>query len=201
MIAFWILAIVLIFSAVWTVAAKKPVYSLVALLLHFVALAFMYVSLMAEFMAMIQIIVYTGAILVLFVFVITLLSSGTAPFSVGPNRLPKAAIPAGLLLLIGLALAAFAVGRATVATPAVSASGSAPGVVGQANVFGSVADFGRVLFTTHLLPFEITAFVLMVAVVGVILLAGDRLPSAPTKERAEAVRKSMREAIVRGGDE
>jgi NADH-quinone oxidoreductase subunit J len=199
MIAFWVLAIVLIFSAVWTVAAKKPVYSLVALLLHFVALAFMYVSLMAEFMAMIQIIVYTGAILVLFVFVITLLSSGTAPFSVGPNRLPKAALPAGLLLLIGFAFTAFVVARATVATPAVS--GSAPGVVGQANVFGSVADFGRALFTTHLLPFEITAFVLMVAVVGAILLAGDRMPVAPTKTRAEAVRKNMREAILRGGDE
>lgn len=199
MIAFWILAIVLIFSAVWTVAAKKPVYSLVALLLHFVALAFMYVSLMAEFMAMIQIIVYAGAILVLFVFVITLLSSGTAPFSVGPNRLPKAALPAGLLLLIGFAFTAFAVARATVATPA--ASGSALGVVGQPNVFGSVADFGRALFTTHLLPFEITAFVLMVAVVGAILLAGDRMPTAPTKARAEAVRKNMREAILRGGDE
>lgn len=201
MIAFWVLAIVLICSAVWTVAAKKPVHSLVALLLHFVALAFMYVALMAEFMAMIQIIVYTGAILVLFVFVITLLSSGTAPFSVGPNRLPKAAIPAGLLLLIGLAFTVFAVGRTTIATPAVSASGSPLGVVGQANVFGSVADFGRVLFTTHLLPFEITAFVLMVAVIGVIVLTGDRLASAPTKARAEAVRKNMREAILRGGDE
>lgn len=197
MIAFWILAIVLIASAVWTVTAKKPVYSLVALLLHFVALAFTYVSLMAEFMAMIQIIVYTGAILVLFVFVITLLSSGTSPFSVGPNRLPKAAVPAGLLALLGLAFAVYAVGRTAIAAP----SAAPAGVVGDANVFGSVADFGRALFTTNLLPFEITAFVLMVAVIGVILLAGDRQAIAPSQERAQAVRRDMREAILRGGDE
>lgn len=201
MIGFWVLAVVLILSAVWTVAATKPVYSLVALLLHFVALAGMYLTLTAEFIAVIQIIVYTGAILVLFVFVITLLSSGVAPFAPGPNRLPKLAIPAGLLVLIGAAFTVYAIGRQTVVTPAVSASGSTLGPVGDAGVFGSVADFGRVLFTTHLLPFEITAFILMVAVIGVILLAGDRTPFPGTPRRVEQVHKQMREAILRGGDE
>ena len=201
MIVFWVLAVVLLFSAVWTVAAKKPVHSLIALLLHFVALAFMYVSLMAEFMAMIQIIVYTGAILVLFVFVITLLSSGTGPFSTGPNRLPKAAIPAVVVTLTGICFTVFATAHVAISTPSASPSGSPLGVVGEAGVFGSVADFGRVLFTTYLLPFEITAFILMVAVIGVIVLTGDRTPIAGTKSRAQAVRKSMREAIWRGGEE
>ena len=54
----------------------------------------MYFTLSAEFLAVIQIIVYSGAILMLFVFVIALLSSGVAPFNMGPNRLPKIAIPA-----------------------------------------------------------------------------------------------------------
>ena len=87
MIAFWVLAAILIASAVWTIVAKKPVYSVVALLLNFATLAVLYVTLSAEFLAVIQIIVYSGAILVLFVFVIALLGSGVAPFPTGPNRL------------------------------------------------------------------------------------------------------------------
>ena len=97
MIAFWFLGIILIASAVWTISARKAVYSVVALLLNFAVLAVLYVTLSAEFLAVIQIIVYSGAILVLFVFVIALLSSGVAPFAMGPNRLPRIWLPAGIL--------------------------------------------------------------------------------------------------------
>ncbi len=102
MIAFWLLAAILIASAVWTIAAKKPVYSVVALLLNFATLAVLYVTLSAEFLAVIQIIVYSGAILVLFVFVIALLGSGVAPFATGPNRLPKIWLPAGVFVAGGV---------------------------------------------------------------------------------------------------
>ncbi len=87
--AFWVLAAILVASAVWTISASKPVYSVVALLLNFAALAVLYLTLSAEFLAVIQIIVYSGAILMLFVFVIALLSSGVTAFSAGPNRVPK----------------------------------------------------------------------------------------------------------------
>ena len=200
MIGFLFLAVVLIASAVWVVTAKKPVYSVVGLLAHFAALAAMYISLSAEFLGVVQIIVYSGAILVLFVFVIALLSSGVDPFSVGPNRLPKAAVPAGLLVLGSLALTAYGVFHATAAAAPLRPGGPG-GQAGDANAFGSVADFGKALFTVHLLPFEITALVLMVAVIGVILLAGEKPPSAGTAERAAKVRREMREAIVRAGDE
>ena len=70
MIAFWALGTILIASAVWTITARKPVYSVVGLLLNFATLAVLYVTLSAEFLAVIQIIVYSGAILILFVFVI-----------------------------------------------------------------------------------------------------------------------------------
>ncbi|HEX8806157.1 MAG TPA: NADH-quinone oxidoreductase subunit J, partial [Candidatus Aquilonibacter sp.] len=69
MIAFWVLAVILLASAVWCISATKPVYSVVALLLHFSALAATYLTLNAEFLAVIQIIIYSGAILILFVFV------------------------------------------------------------------------------------------------------------------------------------
>jgi NADH-quinone oxidoreductase subunit J len=198
MIGFWILGAIVTVSAVWTVIAKKPVYSVVALLVNFAALAVLYVTLSAEFLAVMQIIVYSGAILVLFVFVIALLSSGVAPFSVGPNRMPKAALPAAVVVLAALGFLVYAtlgIGR-----PGVVRGTSTVGPVGTAGVFGSVADFGKALFTTHLLPFEVTALILMVAVIGVVLLAGDRLPYAPTRRRAEQVERAMREAILRSGD-
>jgi NADH-quinone oxidoreductase subunit J len=200
MIGFWVLGIVVIASAVWTITAKKPVYSVVALLINFAALAILYITLSAEFLAVMQIIVYSGAILVLFVFVIALLSSGVAAFSVGPNAMPKAAIPAIVLALAALGFLAYAtLGVAAVPASSVHTT-STLGPVGTADVFGSVADFGKALFTVHLLPFEITALILIVAVIGVVLLAGDRLPHVPSRKQAADVERSMREAILRGGE-
>jgi NADH-quinone oxidoreductase subunit J len=199
MIAFWFLAAFVIASAVWTISARKPVYSVVALLANFAALAALYMTLSAEFLAVMQIIVYSGAILILFVFVIALLSSGVAPFSMGPNRLPRVWIPATIILLGSLGFLTYA--ASTQRGTLVSASGTSTlGPVGTANVFGSVADFGKALFTVHLLPFEVTALILMVAVIGVVMLAGDRGPFVPTRRHAEQVERSNREAILRGGD-
>lgn len=200
MIAFWMLGAIVIVSAVWTITAKKPVYSVVALLANFAALAILYVTLSAEFLAVMQIIVYSGAILVLFVFVIALLSSGVAPFSIGPNAMPKALIPAIAIVLAALGFLVYATAGVT-AVPAGSVhTTSSVGPVGTAGVFGSVADFGKALFTVQLLPFEVTALILMVAVIGVVLLAGDRVPYVPTRKRASDVERSMREAILRGGE-
>lgn len=200
MIEFAILALILILSAVFVITASKPIYSVVGLLVHFAALAIMYFSLSAEFLAVIQIIVYSGAILMLFLFVIALLSSGVAPLSQGPNRLPKISVPASGFVLVILGLLVYAVSNAPTPAPPIGAR-SVAGPVGAANVFGSVADFGRALFTTHLLPFEITSLILMVAVIGVILLAGDAAPYVPTRKRARIVEQDMREAILRAGEE
>lgn len=178
MIGFVVLAAVMIASAIFTVTAKKPVYSVVGLLLNFIALAITYLTLHAEFLAVMQIVVYSGAILILFVFVIALLSSGTKPFEAGPDRMPRALLPAVLLGLVGIGAIAIAAAR-TIFVPAVIA-----GATGDAGVFGSVADFGTALFTRNLLPFEVTAFVLMVAIVGVVLLAADDSPVRRPGRRA-----------------
>jgi len=198
-VAFWILAILLVASAMFVITAQKPVHCVAGLLAHFVFLAIMYFMLSAEFLAVIQLIVYSGAILMLFVFVIALLSSGVAPFSAGPDRLPKIAAPTTLIVAVLLAFVAYSISREPAVTP--SLHGIASGPVGTAGVFGSVADFGNALFTVNLLPFEITAFILMVAVIGVILLAGDHVPYVATRRRARLVERDMREAIVRAGEE
>jgi NADH-quinone oxidoreductase subunit J len=178
LIVFAILALVLICTAVFTITAQKPVHSVVGLLGNFIALAIMYLTLNAEFLAVIQIVVYSGAILILFIFVIALLSSGVAPFNIGPDKMPRIVWPAlvlGIVSLVGVCSSMFR----TMAAPMAPSLTELKGQTGDANAFGSVSDFGSALFTSNLLPFEITALILMVAVIGVVLLAGDDAPARP----------------------
>ena len=180
MITFWILAVLIVASAVFVVSATRPVYSVLGLLFNFLCLAVMYLTLDAEFLAVIQVVVYSGAILMLFLFVIALLSSGVRQFSVGPNRLPRILAPLAFFAALGLGGLLFVIVQSV--TPSVPAATAAT-AAGNANVFGSVADFGQALFTTYLLPFEATAFVLMIAVIGVIALAGDVDPPRPPRRK------------------
>jgi len=192
------LAVLAVASAVFVVSAKKPVYSVIGLLANFGFLALLFLTLSAEFLALVQIIIYSGAILMLFVFVIALLSSGVAPFSVGPNRLPRVLYPVavfGFFALGGLLLVIIVTHPHIVQTAATTTSSAGP--TGDAGVFGSVADFGKGLFTTYLLPFEATAFILMIAVIGVVSLAGDADPAPKPKRPARRSRK--REPILREG--
>ncbi len=197
MIPFWIIGAVLVISALWTVTARKPIYSVVSLLLNFAALATTYLILHAEFLAVMQIIVYSGAILMLFVFVIALLNSGIAPILLGRDRVPAAPAAAAALAVIAFVATAIAAFHAPAIVPI--ATHSPLGAVGRGNVFGSIGDFGQALFLSRLLPFEVTALILMVAVVGVVLLAGDLAPYVPTRRRAEQARRALREAILREG--
>ena len=197
MIAFYVLGIVLIASAIFTITQKSPVYSVVGLLVNFLALAALYFGLQAEFLGVIQIVVYSGAILMLFVFVIALLSSGIGPFAEGPDRLPRILVPALLSVVLAFAFLIFGVSHAPLGPLPAHTATSSLGDVGDAKVFGSVQDFGVALFTTQLLPFEITAFILMVAVVGVVLIAGDAVPQPTQGTHPRRKRSGERESIVK----
>lgn len=192
MIAFWILALLMIGSAVFTVTAKRPVHSVVGLLVNFVALAMIYLSLQAEFLAVMQIVVYSGAILILFVFVIALLSSGVAPFEIGPDKMAKSTVPVAIVIAF-LALAGIV--TTVLRAPATVQPIVSGGTTGDANAFGSVANFGAALFYGNLLPFEVTAFILMVSVIGVVLIAGDE--DGPLGPRRRKKRSLERESIVK----
>ncbi len=204
MIGFWVLAITLVASAIFTISQKSPVYSVIGLLLNFLALAATYFTLDAEFLGVIQVVVYGGAILMLFVFVLALLSTGIGNFSEGPNRLPNVALPAILLVAVAFGLTLYGVARAPIGNLPAHAATSTLGDAGTADVFGSVGDFGKVLFTTHLLPFEVTALILMVAVIGVVLIAGDAPPqktegSHLPQRRAARERESIVKPRVKAG--
>lgn len=162
---FWVAGIVAVLAAIGVVASRTAVHSVIALIVNFVALAALYLSLDAEFLALIQVIIYAGAILILFLFVVALLSVRKEAKETGSDRLlGQRELGYGAAALVGIFLIA-----------AIARSGLAPtGADALPGGFGSASAFGRELLTTHLLPFELTAFVLMVAVVGVIVLVGRR---------------------------
>lgn len=161
---FVIAGLIAVAGAVGVVLAKQPVHQVLATVVNFIGLAALYVSLTAEFLAVIQIIIYGGAVMVLFLFVVSLLTARkvTAEADVNrfsPQRIAGFSLGAAVLLMLGI------VGL-------VGTTGASKLAAIDASTFGSVGHFGRELLTLHVLPFELTAFVLMVAVIGVVLLVG-----------------------------
>jgi NADH-quinone oxidoreductase subunit J len=160
-VLFWVCAIVLVGTGIAVVSSRQPVHSVVGLIVNFSALAVLFLTLSAEFLAMMQIIIYAGAILVLFLFVIALLTVGNQPIEMGEGRLAHQTVPAIAAGVAALALIALGVRTAW------SASAASP-----PPDLGTVPAFGTALLTTHVFAFEATAFVLLVAIIGVVLMAG-----------------------------
>jgi NADH-quinone oxidoreductase subunit J len=162
-VLFWICAVVLIASGIWVVASRQPVHSVVGLIVNFTALGVLFLMLSAEFLAMMQILIYAGAILVLFLFVIALLTIGAQPIERGAGRLAFQTAPSVIAGLAALAV----MGAGLRVAWAQSAAAPTAGL-------GTVATFGQQLLTTHVFAFEVTAFILLIAIVGVVMMAGRK---------------------------
>lgn len=155
------LALVATAAAVGVVVARKPVHNALFLLLNFATLAVMYVGLNAQFLAVVQVIVYAGAIVVLFLFVIMLLGWRISDTTDPSRRWTRyLALIVGAILLIELA---FVIGQVIFSTTVPAASGAPGG--------GSAQAIGQALFTSYLLPFEITSVLLLVGIIGAIALS------------------------------
>jgi NADH-quinone oxidoreductase subunit J len=160
-VTFAVLAILAIGSALGLVLKKNAIHGALFLVVNLGTVAALYLTLRAEFLAAAQIIVYAGAIMVLFVFAIMVLIPGkeeTGPDPRRPYRLLAIPVGAGLLLELALIVGSRA-GRAAAppqATP------------------GGVEAIGRLLFTDYLFPFELTSVLLLAAMVGVLVLARRR---------------------------
>jgi NADH-quinone oxidoreductase subunit J len=165
----WVFAVttlVAVFSAINVVAQQNPVHSALFLIANFFCIAVYYLLLSAQFLAVVQVIVYAGAIMVLFLFVLMLLGVGSEDVlqeSIRGQR--PAAVALGLLLLaaIGAALLSGAF------------SGGGQGSLAAANAGGNVQAVGRLLFTRYVFAFEATGLLLVVAAVGALVL-GKRRP-------------------------
>ncbi len=158
LILFFGLGAVAVAAAVGMLASRNAVYSTLLLVLNFVTVAALYLLLNAAFIAMVQVTVYAGAIMVLFLFVVMLLGSGQLP----PSTRLRWQIPTAVVL--GLAL----LGEALTAILALRGSAlEAPQVP---SAFGSPSSVGLFLFRSYLLPVEIASILLLVAMMGAIVL-------------------------------
>ena len=165
---FAVLGLTAIGSSLAMIGHKNPIYSALFMVVTFVATAIMYVLLQAPFIAAIQVIVYAGAVVVLFLFVVMFLnlkSSILIERRRGPLLLA--------FVLGGLVAGELAAVLATGAWPAIDEALVPPG-------FGSVTTVATVLFTRYIVPFEIASVILLVGMVGAIVLARRESPRSET---------------------
>lgn len=160
-ILFSLMSFAAVASAVLMILQRNPVKSILLLILNFFSLAVLYLMLSAQFIAIIQIIVYAGAIMVLFLFVIMLLNLGDENLPAERNTYKKRiAYILGIALLIEIFAGSGLPFMLTDLT-----------ISPRAAEIGTIQTIGRSLFGEYLLPFEITSILLLAAMVGVILLA------------------------------
>ncbi|MBI3635115.1 MAG: NADH-quinone oxidoreductase subunit J [Candidatus Rokubacteria bacterium] len=170
-IAFLIVAAIALASALGLVIRRNPIHGALFLVVNLGSVAAFYLMLGAEFLAAAQVIVYAGAIMVLFVFAIMVLIPGKEETGPDPRyRYRVLALPLGGLLALQLLLA-LATRWRTLPLPAAPAAATSAG----ARPGGGVESIGRLLFTDYLFPFELTSILLLAAMVGVLLLARRRV--------------------------
>jgi len=174
-VLFAVTAVLALAGGVGVVASREPVHSVLGLLLVLMSLAVDFLLLGAQFIAVLQVIIYAGAIVVLFVFIIMLLNVRTGEGARTPRVVPPA---------LGIALSAVFAGLLVAA--AASGAGQAASVGAD---FGTVQQVGRALFTAYALPFEAASIVLIVGMIGAVALSKRPAPwGAPPDRRGEGRR-------------
>jgi NADH:ubiquinone oxidoreductase subunit 6 (subunit J) len=163
-VIFFIAAIGALAGAIGVVALRNPFYSVLALVGHLISLSALFLLLRAEFLAAAQVIVYAGAVTVLYVFVVSYVGDGTVPLGPGGARLRNVA-----MLFVGMLFVELCIALLGSGLQAIDGKG-APYVPG----FGSPEAIGEALLTKFLLPFELASLLLLVAAVGAVMLARRR---------------------------
>jgi NADH-quinone oxidoreductase subunit J len=167
---FWPVAVGSLVSALFVLITPNTVHAALALVVNFFTLAVFYVLLEAHFLAAAQIIVYAGAIMVLFLFVIMLLGVDRQE---DLNETIKGQRAAGMFFALGLGGLLVFVVREAFKTATFTG-------LEQANRAGNTQGLGRLLFSNYLWPFEVTSLLLIVAAVGAMVIGKRRAPTDPT---------------------
>ena len=180
LITFYILAALAVGGALSVVLFRSPVYCAMALVATFLCIAAIFILLNQEFVAAIQVLIYAGAIMVLFLFVIMLLNlRSDKPFK-HIWTVPKLV---GMALAAGITVQLVSVFQSPAAKMGPSAGFTAEKIAGE----GAIELIGGMLFTEYVLPFEIISILLMVAVIGAVIVAKRHDPPAgdPAQSKEE----------------
>ena len=156
-ILFYLFSALALGSASYFVFAKNPLYAILSLIVTFFTIAALYILLNAQFLGIIQIIVYAGAIMVLFLYVLMMLNLNKEDESKKHNINKLVGIVAGGILFVGM-LGAYKGLKTGVATKDVDVS------------VGLTKNFGRLLFNEYVLPFELASILILAGIVGAVLI-------------------------------
>jgi NADH-quinone oxidoreductase subunit J len=194
-VIFWLLAALTVFFAGFTVTRRNPVTAVMSLVATFFMLAGIYATLSAHFLAILQVLVYAGAIMVLFIFVVMILNrEEVSPLSLGGAKI--LGVCSGIYLFIKFC---------RVAETGLPVAGNVP------ESYGTVDSIGKLLFTDFLYPFEAISLLLLVAIVGGVIVSRSHQKEVDA-DRAAAARKTVEErqlhdypareseALAAGGD-
>ena len=184
-ILFWALSVISLFSALMVITSKNPVFSVLWLIVTFFTISGHYILLNAQFLAVVNVIVYAGAIMVLFLFVIMLmnLSKETEPQKSKWLKL-AGAVAGGCLLLV---LVAALRGTETRMTE-----------LGSGNI-GLIQNLGHVLFTEYVVPFEIASILFLSAMVGAVVIGkNEKRPTEDEILDAEIVSSELKQTEAAG---
>ena len=187
-IAFYVLAAVTIGAGALVITARNPVHSVLFLILAFVSAAGLFIMLSAEFLAMLLVVVYVGAVAVLFLFVVMMLDIDFAQLRAGFARyLPLGAVIAGVLAVEMVLVSSAVAGRGAAAVnrdvPAPAADATNAEVI------------GRVLYTDYVLIFQAAGLVLLVAMIGAIVLTLRHRPHVKRQDIGRQVNRRRKDAI------
>jgi len=195
-IAFYVLAVVTVASALAVVSARNPVHSVLFLILSFFSAAGLFVLLGAEFLAMLLVVVYVGAVAVLFLFVVMMLDVDFTALRQGFARyMPLGGLVAGVLAIEMIVVSA------SVATNGAAGKNDAPFVATDVT---NAESIGRVLYTDYVYFFQAAGLVLLVAMIGAIVLTLRHKPGVRRQVIADQVarnpRTGMRVVSIKPGE-
>lgn len=177
-VVFWILAAFITFFAIFTMTRRNPVTAVMSLVATFFGLAGLYATMSAHFLAVLQVLVYAGAIMVLFIFVVMILNrEEVAPLALRPLRVMG--VLAGIYLFVKF-----------IDVVALDLPASVPAAPSE--TFGTVAAVGDMLFREFLYPFEAISVLLLVAIIGGVVISRSHQKEV-SAERAADVRKQIEE--------
>ena len=183
-ILFYVFSAILIYAALRVVTAKNPVHAALFLVLSFFSAAGVWILLKAEFLAITLVLVYVGAVMVLFLFVVMMLDINMDKMREGFWKHSKLGFFVGGLMLLEMAF--LLMSRPFDAAAPVNAASSQPG-------YSNIKEIGRLLYTDYVFPFEIAAIILLVAIVAAIALTMRGRKDSKAQNPAKQV-------LVKSGD-
>ncbi len=192
---FFLCAVLAVLSALGTVSLHSPIRAAMSLLTHILALSGLFLVLHAQLLAALQVLVYAGAVVVLFVFVIMMIGPAVPEPPVHRGFLIKV-LSVGVMLLVTTVLMMSVL---PVTLPTLSLGPCAPGAGAECAQFGGVAAFAQSLFMDALVPFELISVLLTVAIVGAIAVARGRTSEEAqvAEQKRNAADKALEERTLR----